>query len=240
LLKLPEPKFDDARRIAKKAFEDGARKEVLFFVWYEAEWGAGHYIGAAEVAGHAIKNKVDSKQEWFIRRAAATWYVAKDQERNGNVDRALADYWVCDSDLKEAQMLAGTQEQYEIRSQRAIAHDAIWDMLSRAERSSFDVPARAFDEILKILECGDVRMSVCLHLCEAIKWLNTLLDRDSTPIAEGLRNLVEQRLRQAKAWIQRIGLQRRGEEKFEYVRNQFRDMEEAYAKVCSRRGFASS
>ncbi len=236
LLKLTPAKPDEARRLARAAYDAGGRKEFLFQVWYEAEWAVDNYAGAAEAADCAIRNEEHPTSDLLIRRAAATWFIAKDQERNGNIDRAIADYWAVAMDLKAAENLVPKDELAEIRQQVFVAHDAIWDLLCKADRTTVDVPVRAIDEILKMTQAGDVRIPVCLKYCEALKWLNQVVDRGVGPIKKGMQNLAEQQYRRVNDNLHAIATQRRGDNRFGYVIDQFREVEGKFQKIGARRG----
>lgn len=239
LLKLEPPRADEARQLVRKAYESGARKEILFELWYEAESSAGNFSGAMEAAECALKADGGGKQEWFIRRAAAGWRVAVDQERSRNVERAISDYWGCDEDLSKAYALANSDEQLEIRQQRFSIHDAIWNLIRHADRDSVETPARAVLEVVRMMRCGDVRVSLCLRLCEALGWFNLILEREKAPIGERLRNLVEQKYREAREALMKIVGQRRNDKRMAHLEAQLLGAEQGYESVSRKRGFGS-
>lgn len=201
LLKMIPPQPDEARRLAKKAFNAGLRKEVLFEIWYEAELAAKHYIGAIEAAGNSIENDKGSKAEWLVRRAAAQWHVAKDQESAGNLDRAISDYWMCANDLLQAQTGAAPDDLTELRHQRFVIHDSIWNIFCNLSDKSIDAATRAIDELKKMITSSDNRISICLRLIESLNWILKVASEKTGPVPQGMRNLIEQRIREVRSEI---------------------------------------
>jgi len=236
LLKLTPPNPDDARRAARKAYEAGGRKNSLFQVWYDAEWAVENYAGAAEAAHCAIQHEEQPTSDSLIKRAAATWFIAQDQGRNGNIDRAVADFWAVAADLTSAQSLLTKDEQTEFRPQIFAVHDAIWDLLCTAERTTADVPIRAIDELLKMTQSGDVRIPLCLKFCDALRWLNNFLARNHEGISGGLKNLAELQFRRVNENLTTISSRRRGDKRFNYVIDQFRDVQDNFSRIMTKRG----
>ncbi len=213
LLKLSPPQVDEARRLARNAFNAGSRKEILFEVWYEAEWLAKHYNGAIEPAQYLIESGANNKSEWLIRRAAAQWHIAQDQERAGNWDRAVSDYWICANDLSKAQTEAALDEINDLRRQKVLVHDAIWNVFYHMRDKSVDSITRAIDELRKILRSGDTRFAVYHRLIEALSWLSDAITSRKGKPSEGARNLLEQRLREVRSEIDDYALCHRAEDR---------------------------
>lgn len=206
LLKMVPPKPDEARRLTRKAFGLGSRKEILFEVWYEAEWAAEHYNGAVEATEYVIANSANPKSDWLIRRAAAQWCIAKDQEKAGNLDRAIKDYRACAQDLLQARHSASPDEGKELRRQFFLVHDSIWSVLSESSDRSVDTATKAIDELRKMIDSGDFRIPVYLRLIEALGWLvRDSLSRKT--LSAGLKNMMDQRIREVREEIDRYSRQ---------------------------------
>lgn len=230
LLKMTPPQPDEARRLAKKAFNAGSRKEVLFEIWYEAEWAAKHYIGAIEAAGNSIENEKGSKAEWLVRRAAAQWHVAKDQERVGNLDRAISDYWLCANDLLQAQTGATPADLDELRRQRFLIHDSIWSIFCNLSDKSIDGATKAIDELKKMISARDNRISIFIRLIESLNWMLKVVSEKTDPVPQGMRNLIEQRIREVRSEIDGFATRNHNDERIPYLLEQWEG-------VASRYGF---
>jgi hypothetical protein len=235
LLKAEPSDADEARRLARQAYEAGVRKDILFDVWYQAESLAGHHSGAAEAAASALDNGAEPRWQWLVQRAAASWHVAQDQEKAGHFDRAISDYWLSAEDLKQAQALVRGGMQSEILQQRFAAHDSVWEVLRRSDRYTIDVPARAVSEVIRMIRTGDVRMPTFLRLCDALKWICQVLARGRGALSEGLHNLVDQRFRESREVVRAQASHRSNDARFAFVEQKLREVEDELAGIVRRR-----
>lgn len=217
LLKKIPPDPDEARKLAKKAFNSGSRKEVLFDIWYDAEWDAKHYVGAYEAASNSIENKVGITTEWLVKRAAAQWHVAKDQEKAGNFDRAIRDYWTCANDLLQAQQDASPDDLNELRRQRFQIHDSIWLIFNNLSERNVDAATKAIDELKKMVRAGDNRISICLRLIEPLNWLLKVVSGKNDEVNQGLLNIIDQRVREVRTEIERYAQNNKGDTRITHV-----------------------
>lgn len=231
LLKMKPPQSDEARRLAKRAFNTGLRKEVLFEVWYEAEWAAKHYIGATEAAGNSIESEKGSKAEWLVRRAAAQWHVAKDQESAGNLDRAIIDYWMCANDLLQAQTDAMPDDLNELRHQRFLIHDSIWNIFCNLSDKGIDAAIKSIDELKKMINSGDNRISIYLRLIESLNWIMKVASEKADQISQGMRNLIEQHIREVRSEIDNFATRNYNDERIPYILGQWENVANIYGKL---------
>ena len=68
-LKQSPPSFDEASRDLELAYKLGQRKQLLFDLWFEAEFGKGALEGAREVATMALLDVARDQEKWYERRA---------------------------------------------------------------------------------------------------------------------------------------------------------------------------
>lgn len=234
LLKLTPPKVDDARKLTRQAFNAGLRKEVLFEIWYEAEWAANHYSGAIEVAENAMDCGKGIKSEWLIRRAAAQWHVAKDQERAGNLDRAISDYWICENDLTSVQAEESNPDDVsELRRQRFLIHDAIWNVFYGLSDKNIDAAAKAIDELKKMISSGDTRITIYIRLIECLDWLLKIVSDKRSNIKEGLRNLFEQRLREVREEVEKYARLHKNDNRISHLLEKFEEISKRYRTLIN-------
>ena len=226
---LKNDQVDHARRISRTAYEAGARKEVLFDVWYEAEWDSKHYNGALEAAECWIKCEENPVPYWWLRKALAQWHIATELERSGHLDRAVSEYWSCDEGLAKYQDLS-PEEAKEVRKRRFEVHDAIWNIFSKREVRSVDAAARAIDNLQRAIKIGDYRVTNYLHLVEALGWLNYELERGrrGKNITKRLINFVGQRFREVLSDIESYSRKNPEDQKFDHVRNKYNLANHAY------------
>ena len=220
LLQLEPPQANKARELAKSAFNAGSRKEVLFEIWYEAEWQAKHFVGALEAANDAIESG-RATSEWFIKRATAQWHVAKGQEVARNLDRAIKDYWLCAEDLERAQKEASPEDLNELRRQRFSMHDSIWIIFSNLSDRSIDAASRAIDELKRMIEAGDNRISICLRLIEPLNWLLKVPSDNPESVNKGLLNLIGQRFREVRAVIKKYENSNKNDDRILHIKELF-------------------
>lgn len=234
LLCLEPPNYAEAARVAQEAVRYGAKKPLVFHIWYESEWGRKHYSGAIAAIDSWARINGELELEWLLRRAAAVWYVAVDQEISGNLDRALADYTACDSDLARAAELATESEKRDIRAKRFDVHNAIWKLISKRAERGVDSAVIAMQELKKMVEGGDYRVPIYLRMVEVLEWLNDHLSQETKPIVPSLRNLVEQRFRLVRTELEkRFAADSRGE----FVLQKMLSAEHRYREIAERRGF---
>lgn len=229
---LKTGKADDARRISRKAYEAGARKEVLFDVWYESEWNSKHYNGALEAAECWIKYEENPVPYWRLRKALAQWHIATELERSGHLDRAVSEYWSCDEELGKYQDLS-PEEVKEVRKRRFEVHDAIWNVFLKRETRSVDAATRAIDNIRRAIKTGDYRVTNYLHLVEVLGWLNYELERSrrSKKITKGFVNLIDQRFREVLSEIESYSRNNPDDSKIDHVRNKYDLTNQAYSSL---------
>jgi hypothetical protein len=220
---LKSGKADDARRVARKAYEASARKEILFDVWYEAEWDSKHYTGALEAAECWTKYEDNPAAYWWLRKALALWHIATELGRGSHIDRAISEYWSCDEQLEKYQSLISSEERREVRKRRFEVHDAVWNLLQKRESRAVDTAVQAIDSIRRMIKTGDYRVTNYLHLVDALEWLNAELERNSRKKAttKAFVNLIEQRYREVLLEINLYSKNNPDDSRFDHVRRKY-------------------
>lgn len=235
LLAKSPSEFDLARELAREAYKGGNRKPILFEIWYDAELGAHHYNGSIEAADCALRVKECLEPDWLVRRAAALWHLATDEERAGNADRAVADYWACDEDLKKCMLQNSVSNEKELLDQRFLAHDSIWKLISKAHLSRVSDAARLFDDVLKMIQQGDFRTINYIRLSEALDCMHQIFARDPDDGNESLRNLIEQRHREATQEMKIHQGRRSGNMKIQDAADRLNSTIDDFSRILERR-----
>jgi hypothetical protein len=165
LMKFDPPKFDEARRNARDAYQKGCRRPSMFFVWFEAEWLAKHFVGAEEAALAAIEAKLSSLEDWWVKLAAALVSRAEDQKIGVTSDRKIALFFEASKALNSAMGLVRGTESKTWEGILFDVHDRVWNIASRELRdlASIDI---AVDSLEKMWSYGDFR---CCHSHHAIQ-----------------------------------------------------------------------
>src|SRR5690606_19403981 len=76
-LKLNPPDWNQASKAFEEAYTLGQRKQLLFALWFEAEYGRGSYDTAIDVATKAIEHEVGDECNWYERRAQVHVVLAR-------------------------------------------------------------------------------------------------------------------------------------------------------------------
>ncbi|WP_155254739.1 ATP-binding protein [Pseudomonas corrugata] len=111
-LKQFPPSFDEASRDLELAYKLGQRKQLLFDLWFEAEFGRGALESAREVATMAILDIARDQEKWYERRAQV--YVAlavKARNHSSDITSAIREIELAINDIKSARKLSSGELQ---------------------------------------------------------------------------------------------------------------------------------
>lgn len=111
-LKLDPPNRDQASKAFADAYSLGQRKQLLFDLWFDAEYGRGSLIDALEVSAKAIEHQVGDTHYWFERSAQVHIALARRSETKVSVDSAIREVDHAISDLRKAKDLCNGDIQY--------------------------------------------------------------------------------------------------------------------------------
>ncbi len=111
-LKLDQPNREQASKNFAEAYELGQRKQLLFDLWFEAEYGGGNLNDALEVTNKAIDNEIGDAYRWHERRAQV--HVARAQRSGTKVssDTAIREVDSAIANLRKARTLSNGEIQY--------------------------------------------------------------------------------------------------------------------------------
>ena len=118
-LKLDHPNWERASEAFEESFTLGQRKQLLFDLWFEAEYCRGSLDSAQEVITKAIDHDVGDICRWFERRAQV--HVARAQKSRSSIS---ADFAIREIDL------------------------AMSDLTTAKDRSNNDFQSRQLDHLL--------------------------------------------------------------------------------------------
>lgn len=225
------PDYDSARELAREAYKAGNRKPILFEIWYDAELNAHHHNGAVEAADCALRVKDCPTPDWLVRRAAALWHLAVDEERAGNIDRAITDYWACDEDLQKCMALKADNNDKDLLEQRFLAHDSIWKLISKSYFPRVSDATKLFDDVKRMIQGGDYRILNYIRMSEALDRMHKIVNQDRGGINEGMRNLIEQRHREARQEMKMHQDRRPGNPKVNDIANRLNQTIDSFSKI---------
>lgn len=231
LMQLNPAKPDEARRAARKAYEAGSKKEILYEIWYQAEWDSNHFIGAQEAADCWINISKSEDYEWLIRRAAALWNIAKELERSNHIDRAISEFWACDENLSSAYNSVNNDEQKDIRRRQFEIHDSIWNIFSNSTYKDIDISSRSIDAVRKMISKNDYRITNYLRLCDVLTWLNSIISRKDGNLTSGLRNVIEQRYREVRGEINAFSKKNKTDARLLHIEEKFNSAYNEFEKL---------
>lgn len=111
-LKLDEPNREQASRVFAEAYSMGQRKQLLFDLWFDAEYGRGSLSAAMEVTTKAIDHAVGDAFRWYERRAQVHIALARRSDSRVTIDAAVREVDRAIEDLRTARTLSNGDIQY--------------------------------------------------------------------------------------------------------------------------------
>jgi tetratricopeptide (TPR) repeat protein len=187
-LKKNPPGFEEARLLARKAFQKGCRKVELFQCWFEAEWLAKHYIGALEAAEAALTHKSPSVQEWLIRKSAALASKAADQSKAGSAGAAISTMFEASEALRDAIVKTKRDDSLEWEERQESLHDQIW-YWSGLEGRGLGKTDSQINALEKMWRYGDTRITNLRRMLSAIESMSLAFERKVNKITVSQKNL---------------------------------------------------
>lgn len=112
-LKLEQPDREQASKNFAEAYELGQRKQLLFDLWFEAEYGRGNLNEALEVTTKAIDNEIGDAYRWHERRAQIHVARAKKSGSKFSTDTAIREVENAVENLRKARTLSNGEIQYQ-------------------------------------------------------------------------------------------------------------------------------
>lgn len=199
-LKETPPKFDDARVNARRAFEKGCVKEEVFHCWFEAEWMAKNFVGAAEAAEAAIVTSLPCIEDWYIRKAAALANKADDQSKAGGVAGAVKTMFEASKLLNKA-IQTNKVDEVEWTKRQQEFHDQIW--IWGVDENGLAKVAIQIDGLEQMWKLGDTRVTNQRRMLSAIDGMTATLARRIASLSSSQRNLVSTSLNRANHYVER-------------------------------------
>jgi lysyl-tRNA synthetase class I len=110
-LNLDPPDRDHASKIFAEAYLLGQRKQLLFDLWFDAEYGRGSLESALEVKTKAIDHEVGDARHWYERSAQVHIAIAQRSTTRASADSAIREVDSAISDLRTAKELCSGEIQ---------------------------------------------------------------------------------------------------------------------------------
>jgi hypothetical protein len=101
-LKLTPANLTQASKAFSESFQLGQRKQMLFDLWFDAEYARGSYEDALDVTERAISHDVGEIFRWYEKRAQIRVALARRSNSRVSVDSAIREVDAAVSDLKTA------------------------------------------------------------------------------------------------------------------------------------------
>lgn len=144
----------DARVSARKAFDAGSRKPLLFGLWYDAETSLEHWVGAVDVCSQALDGKAPPRTDWLLKRAAANFQLGN-QQNTGSPELALRSYSRAADDISCTLDDKQPTTNWEVLH---ATHDAIFKL--RDTMTGAHLLPALLDELLIAIKRGDLRWKI--------------------------------------------------------------------------------
>ena len=175
LMQFDPPRFEEARRLAREAYNMGCRRPSMISAWFEAEWCANHYMGAEEAARAAISNSIPGFSEWRVKLAAALVSRADSSKSGVSIDTRVKTFFDASFALMEAIKASKEPEAKDFQSIQFDIHDRIWNLivnnLGSLDRFDFGVEA-----LEKMVKAGDSRFINANHALTILNQICSFLE----------------------------------------------------------------
>ena len=125
-LKQDPPSRDQASKVFAESYSLGQRKQLLFDLWFEAEYGRGSLESALDVASKALDHQVGDMHQWFERSAQVHIALARRPGSKASLDASLREADLAISDLQRARELC--------KGKGDIQYQKMNQLLTQAER----------------------------------------------------------------------------------------------------------
>lgn len=186
------PDFSGARALLVDAYRGGARKPILFDLWYKCERELGFGPGVIEAATSALREFPSEESVWAQRRAEGYVLNGLARKRNREIGQAYGELSNAAQELYHACMKASDTEMRRIREFLYGVHD---QLLALVPAASAELRSDPVSLVREVLERGDQRLSVALALASAV------IDATSDAIRRpGPRDSQRARLEQNRAF----------------------------------------
>lgn len=201
LMRLSPPKFDDARRAAREAYQNNCRRPATFFTWFEAEWAAENFTGAAEAARAAIDCSVSGAADWWVKLAAALASIAEVMTTGAELDKRVDAYFEASDAMDHAKKLAHGTEIREWERIQYDLHDRIWSLLAPRLDSldSIDIGVQAIERMWTM---GDFRFSIANRAAFIGLAISALLQAPTTKRSSALVSAADSRFNRCKRLLE--------------------------------------
>lgn len=101
-LKLDPPNRDQASKFFGEAYSLGQRKQLLFDLWFDAEFGRGSLESALDVKNKAVDHQVGDSSDWFERGAQVHIALAGRAGTKVSADSAIREVDLAIADLRQS------------------------------------------------------------------------------------------------------------------------------------------
>jgi tetratricopeptide (TPR) repeat protein len=224
LIRQSPSEFDQARLIARKAYQKGCRKSELFQCWFDAEWAASHFIGALEAAEAALNHKSPSIQDWLIRKSAALASKATDQSKVGSVGVAIDTMFEASEALRNAISKNKSEDAFEWEERQATLHDQIWYWVGLEDKGLGKADAQ-IDALEHMWRLGDNRLTNSRRVLSAIDGMNLAVERRLSKVTASNKHLFFSLLARGRALLEQRTLRFPSDKKHETIINNWKQIE---------------
>jgi hypothetical protein len=155
-----------ARRLFEEAYRFGARKHILFDLWYKCERDASNGAGVLDVASMALSEFSDELVLWSKRKAEGYVINGIARSKKGDFDLACDDLSSAAKETHTAQENSSGSNKVDLSEDLYLLHDS----LIRTLPSTSDAYRRETISLLReITDRGDLRRIVLSAFTEAIE-----------------------------------------------------------------------
>lgn len=155
----------ESRKLFSQAYEQGARKHILFDLWYKSERDLAFGPGVIDVANSALKEFPGEEALWLGRRAEGYILNGLIRTKNREFDQAFDELSSAARELFEAGKKASDSEQDSLQEFLFGVHDQLLSLLPKTSLSS---RSDVVSLIREMTDRGDMRPEVVKALAHAL------------------------------------------------------------------------
>lgn len=200
LMRFKPPRYEEARRNAREAFQKHCRRPTMYEAWFEAEWLAGHFVGAEEAARAAIDNSAPGNGEWWVKLAAAQVSRAEGQQVGAVREKKISILLEASSALVNAIHSVPLSEGKEWERTQFDIHDRIWKIVGDAlsDLINIDIAVQALE---KMWSLGDYRFTNAKRSLAIANAICTYLESPFTKHSEASKHAAEVRFQRCQGLL---------------------------------------
>lgn len=183
--------LNESRKDFKEAYNAGQRKQMLYDLWFDAEYQANHPQGMIEVSDLVIQSTRPPSSDWFYKKSLGEWLVAQNLIKSRNYLGAFSYVKNAQHSVNKAIRFSNPEKIPELIGVSKKLTDEAWSVAQSIDMK--DGWIDALDITQAAIKYGDIRHSNFKHALFSLERLVELGFKESKNgksfIALSIKNL---------------------------------------------------